>query len=700
MTVITTRPPKRLPSGESVVESGRLAPMSDRQRNLALRTGLATAAAISGSTFSRGLLPRSGTDQAMITGAVAAGGLGLGTFGLSAVDATTELIAEARGPNSTWNDPETVTLIAAGAVAAASFATVKVLPNLHQTPFMVATADSLARMLGIGAGAAAVVLGSEKLSRGRFGTRGPLVGMGTAAALGGVAAAVRIRRMRRRAAKLGEPSPLSEIGLPAGVQGWVATTGISVATGAGLLALAGGEYAIAEGSTRLVSRVMGRSDDPVTPLVGHSIAAATVVAAGIVGLNRVSRRVQHADDVREPAYPNPPTSPFVSAGPASLVDFKDIGKEGRRFVLMTLNADQIETIMGEPSQHPIRAVAGFNSAKSTEERAALALRELEALGAYSKSLIVVASPTGVGYVNFSFAEAVEYLTRGDCAILVPQYALVPSALALNKTSAATHLQTLILQGIRDRISTIPAHRRPRLVQFGESLGAQVALDVGAPGTARFTDLGLDGGLYLGTPFRSKLWQAWFTDQAAVDPENLVGRVSQADVIPTLSPSVRHVQVIHDDDPINKFAYDAVLRQPWWMGPPETRPPGVPRETEFTPFVTFVISLVDLKNGMQSRPGQFVRLGHDYRIELCDAVRYSYRLPATDEQAATIETALRNRERRWAARRAWARGVAPVAKKFQRMGVDAKDLGLAPETLGSLTSGDLSHLIPKISGGPA
>ena len=205
----------------------------------------------------------------------------------------------------------------------------------------------------------------------------------------------------------------------------------------------------------------------------------------------------------EAAYPDPPTSRSVTAGPASLIAFDDIGKEGRRFVLMALTADEIADVMGEPAVDPIRAVAGFESARTPETRADLALSELDALGAYEKSVIVVAAPTGVGYVNYSFAEALEYLTRGDCAIVVPQYALVPSALALNQTDAGVRMQTLILQGIRDRIAAMPEGSRPRLLQFGESLGAQVALDVAADGTAAFDELGLERGLYLGTPFRTR-----------------------------------------------------------------------------------------------------------------------------------------------------------------------------------------------------
>jgi uncharacterized membrane protein len=409
--------------------------------------------------------------------------------------------------------------------------------------------------------------------------------------------------------------------------------------------------------------------------------------------------MMHADDVVEPAYPEPPTSPLVTAGPASLVSFDDIGKEGRRFVLMALTAEQIGAVMAEPALEPIRAVAGYESAPTPEARAELALTELEALGAYDRSVIMVAAPTGVGYVNYSFAEALEYLTRGDCAIIVPQYALVPSALALNKTNAGVRMQTLILEGIRDRIAGLPEGSRPRLLQFGESLGAQVALDVAAAGTQRFDELGLERGLYLGTPFRTDLWEAWFANPQAADPSGLLASVTSAEQIPGLPPSVRHVQVIHDDDPINKFSYDAVVREPWWMGPPDTRPPGVPRETDFRPVVTFILTLIDLKNGMDTRPGEFRRVGHDYRIELCDAIRHSFGFPATAGQVAAIEQALRDREREWAARRMVARRFASartsVVRQLTKWGVDPATVGLDEQSMAKLARGDLSGLMSKL-----
>ena len=665
------------------------------RRYLALRTGVAGAAALTSNTFARGLLPRSTTDQAMVTGVSGVLGLGIGTLAVSTVEATAELVAASRGRG----DPENTTLIAAGLVAAVGLAGGRVLPNTSTTPLPVATANSAARLIGSGAAIAALVIASDKATRPLIGPVGPAIGMASAAAIGGVIAAWRVNARDRRAVAVGETGNRHQIQRPTSATGVAKSVAMGGAVGVGLLTLAGAEYALAEGSTALVSWAVGRSDDKVTPLVGHTIAASLMVPAGFALLDRLRRRIMHADDVVEAAYPDPPTGPNVTSGPASLIAFDDIGKEGRRFVLMTLTAQEITAVMGEPAEEPIRAVAGFDSGATPEARAHIALAELEALRAYDKSVIVVAAPTGVGYVNFSFAEALEYLTRGDCAIVVPQYALVPSALALNQTDAGIRMQTLILEGIRDRIAATPSDRRPRLLQFGESLGAQVALDVAADGTARFDELGLERGLYLGTPFRTALWDRWFADPASVDPDGLLARVSQADEILGLPAAVRHVQIIHNDDPINMFSYDAVVRAPWWMGPPDTRPPGVPRETPFRPITTFVITLIDLKNGMNSRPGLFQRLGHDYRIEFADAIRHTFDLPASPEQVERIEAALREREREWATRRMVANKFdfarSSVVGQLQKWGVDPTTVSFDDETTSKLARGDISGLISKL-----
>lgn len=668
------------------------------RRHLALRTGVAAAAASISGSFARGLLPRSATDQAITTGAAAAFRLGTGTIAVAA----TEALAEIAVARSGRGDPETTTLITSAVLAATCLGVVRAIPDRHDVPLAIATARTAAYLIGSGAGNAAAVIGTDKIVRRTLGDRNPIEGILIASAVGSIISAANVWHRDRRAARLGE-TDRHHVEHPDGLVGTMRAVGMGFGGGAAILALAGVEFAIAEGTTRAVSAVLGRSQ-PVTPLVGHAVAFGALGAAGLYAIRTVTRRVERADDIVEPAYPEPPQSPHVTAGPASVVSFDHIGKEGRRFVLMALTPAEIEAVMGEPAMAPVRAIAGYESTSSIDERAALALEELERLGAYERSVIVVASPTGVGYVNYSFAEAVEYLTRGSCAIVVPQYALVPSALALGKTGAGSHLQMLVLEGVRDRIATMPEHSRPRLVQFGESLGAEVALDVAPRTTVDFDLLGIEHGLYLGTPFRTKLWQRWSAHPAEADPVGILGLVSQADEIGlTTSPAVRHVQIVHHDDPINKFSYDAVVRTPWWMGPPDTRPIGVPKETRFRPITTFIINLVDLKNGMNSKPGEFVRQGHDYRIELREAVQRAYGLAATPEQAEAVEAALRDREREWAARRMVARRFdkarTAVLTQLKAWGVDTESLD--PERLSELASGNLDALGARLgSSSPA
>jgi hypothetical protein len=151
--------------------------------------------------------------------------------------------------------------------------------------------------------------------------------------------------------------------------------------------------------------------------------------------------------------------------------------------------------------------------------------------------------------------------------------------------------------------------------------------------------------------------------------------------------MRQLMVVHHDDPVNKYAYTMVLQPPYWMGPPTTRPPMVPRETRWRPITSFVIATVDLKNGMNSKPGSFVRRGHDYRIEARLGLQRSYGLACTDEQAEAIEEALRHNETEWAARRMIARkmdrarrSIAATLEKWGSPQIDVADIdpGALPE----------------------
>ena len=127
---------------------------------------------------------------------------------------------------------------------------------------------------------------------------------------------------------------------------------------------------------------------------------------------------------------------------------------------------------------------------------------MERTGAFDRSLIVLISPTGTGYVNYVTVAAAAYLTRGDVATVTMQYSKRPSPLSMGKVKDARaqnrHLWLSILERLHDRPGP-----RPRVVVFGESLGAHTSQDAFLHwGTLGPQALGIDRALWIGTPYLS------------------------------------------------------------------------------------------------------------------------------------------------------------------------------------------------------
>src|SRR5690606_34042391 len=111
-------------------------------------------------------------------------------------------------------------------------------------------------------------------------------------------------------------------------------------------------------------------------------------------------------------------------------------------------------------------------AETVEERAALALEELQRVDAFERSVLVVITPTGTGWVDPGAANTVEYLHRGDIAMVAVQYSYLESAFALllepehgQETAAALY------RAVYDHWTTLPPERRPALYLHGLSLGS-------------------------------------------------------------------------------------------------------------------------------------------------------------------------------------------------------------------------------------
>ena len=117
-----------------------------------------------------------------------------------------------------------------------------------------------------------------------------------------------------------------------------------------------------------------------------------------------------------------------------------------------------------------------------------------------------------------------------------------------------------------------------------------------------------------------------------------------------------------------------MREPWWLGPEEERPPRVPKSSKWRPGTTFVLTAIDLVNAMEVVPGVFGRRGHDYREDIARFVSVAYDLPVTPAQLLSLEKALRERELQWAQRRVVSEQVArakeAVFREMKSWGVNS------------------------------
>lgn len=621
---------------------------------VAERAGILAGSTVVGRSFSRGLLPRSTSDQAIITGVSSALNYGLTVTSQSLIEAVALRVSGA-GPDSAERrlTQREVILAADAAAMGIGVAAQRLLARRKDEPIARAWGRTVSWRMAVGGMAGAAIVAGDMLFEAfggewRPGTRNTPIALPLGASL----AAWQYYRLRSKMLAQGVTHD-AEGAVLADSQG--VAVGKAVGVGAGisvaLYVAAKGENLFAAGVASALTSMDPRMELIARP-VGHATALGLLGLAGFKGLQKVFASAETSGDAIEAAYANAPTSQFVSAGPRSAVPLETIGREGRRFVNMALTVAEIESVMGGPAIAPIRVFVGLETKATTSERADMAMRELETLGAFERKHIVFMSPTGTGYLNYVATESLEFLTRGDVACVAMQYSLRPSPLSLFRVGIGINQNNAFLHALKWRLAAIPAERRPRLHIFGESLGAQTAQDVfaeeGAEGLHR---VGIDRGLFLGTPAATKFRQKWLSDPAAMDPQGEMVEVDNYQEFLALPEDVRararYFFLTHHNDSMPKFWFPLAVQAPDWMGPAESRQPGVPKETAWRPYTTFVITFIDVKNATNVIPGQFVANGHDYRASLARFTSLAYELPADDDTIAKLNTALAARELKWA-----------------------------------------------------
>jgi uncharacterized membrane protein len=234
-----------------------------------------------------------------------------------------------------------------------------------------------------------------------------------------------------------------------------------------------------------------------------------------------------------------------------------------------------------------------------------------------------------------------------------QYSKRPSPLSLGKVKDAREQNRLLWLRILERLRDRPG-RRPRVVVFGESLGAHTSQDVFLHwGTLGLEALGIDRALWLGTPYGSG-WMHQVTGPDRFDVERdavaVVNDFAQFEALGDDRRSrVRYVLLSHDNDGVTKFGPDLLLSAPAWLGPHRPRvepvagasPRGIPRTMRWQPITTFFQGLIDMKNAQT--PGAYRAFAHDYRPDLARFVSAVFDLPASPDQLARVEEALQQRE---------------------------------------------------------
>jgi len=360
-------------------------------------------------------------------------------------------------------------------------------------------------------------------------------------------------------------------------------------------------------------------------LTGAVIVIGTVlVVNGVLvdGAVRVADRVFSLQNENTEPGVTPPTSNLRSGGPDSLVTWDSLGRYGRSFVAGGPSVTEIGQVAGGTALTPIRTYAGLDSAGGVEERARLAVDDLERAGGFSRSVLVVATTTGSGWIDPASPDTLEYLTGGDTATVTMQYSYLPSWLSyLVDQDRARDAGRELFDAVYARWSELAPDARPRLFVSGESLGSFGA-EAAFSGEFDLSNR-TSGALMAGPPNFNELYRSFVDERDAgsteVDPVYRAGRTVRfltdpgEPVPPVGSPwTGSHVLYMqHPSDPVVWWNTDLILVRPDWLEEPRGR--DVVDAVRWIPFVTFWQVTFDLPFALDVPAGH----GHSYSREYVD-----------------------------------------------------------------------------------
>jgi uncharacterized membrane protein len=375
----------------------------------------------------------------------------------------------------------------------------------------------------------------------------------------------------------------------------------------------------------------------MSPHVGRAVSVLIIVgivgamywfiaSSGLTGF--ANERFGPGDDTTLEGVEQP-ADPESSGSPESLVQWDDLGFQGRTFAGSATTVEDMQSFNPDSQSDPmvpIRVYAGLKSAESADARAQLVVDELNRTNAADRAVVALVSTTGTGWVDPIAASTIEYMHSGDTAIAGMQYSFLPSWISfILDTATATEAGIAINTAVIEWWDALPQDDRPRLIAFGESLGtlgseAAYAQDTFAASLA-FVQSKVNGALWVGPTDANEIhgqyiagrdpspvWRPVYDSGASVRTFNGPGAFD-ASIEPWAEPRILYYH--HPSDPVGYWNWETLWKPQDWTDKPVGY--DVPDSVRWVPFTTFTQVVVDLINGFSASVGH----GHNYNDVFAD-----------------------------------------------------------------------------------
>ncbi|MEU9156663.1 alpha/beta-hydrolase family protein [Streptomyces sp. NPDC048417] len=372
--------------------------------------------------------------------------------------------------------------------------------------------------------------------------------------------------------------------------------------------------------TRFVARPLGvHVPRPVAYATGVALVAFVIV--GVVqgfllrgALDAIESAASLADQGTTEGV-HQPGLPTLSGTSRSAAHWDTLGARGRDFVGRATTRADITAFTGRPAKDPVRVYVGLRTADTLDERAALAVRELERTGGFSRKILAVLGTTGTGWINDQGSKPLEYMWDGDTAQVAMQYSYLPSWVSALTEDEAADTGRALFDAVYAKWRTLPADSRPRLLVYGESLGS-FSMESALDGSLATLTSKTDGALFVGPTYDNPLWKRVTAERRPGSPEwrpvvddGAQVRFAQVPADYGIPPAPwgepRAVYLQNGSDPVVWWSPGLAFHQPDWLDRPRAR--DVSPAMRWYPLLTFWQVACDLA-GADSVPDGY---GHRY-----------------------------------------------------------------------------------------